>query len=404
MDVKRYTDVDILAELSKLVDAHVQHYKEDFEYDRRAITQAAKAELPEDRTLIWFCRECGTHCFRENQAFIRDTREHTTLRFYAEQSGEDITARVVVPKQLKGMKVIGDVFEVNFKDLAFKVAQDSIAPAMTRMTFADGFEQEVPFNKSLRQAELLVEEHGKITALHVIPTDKEALSELLAQQKHRRERLPEAAKEEKLAPLPIAAFRRYQAIKQEHPSTLVCFAQNGYFELYGEDAKRAAPLLSTKILDKKLRGHESIPVTGFKEELWVAAAKKLWKAGEDVLLHKDGEVFKELRAADYIPIGAELEVAGVLSRIDKVDFAAARVFLTNMEQLERNIQYTEPVEVVRSYVEDAGLAVYESAARNETKEAVKPRSSIRDKLSAAKKEQPSRTDAPKKAKERGMEL
>ena len=294
MDVKRYTDVDILAELSKLVDAHVQHYKEDFEYDRRAIAQAAKAELPEDRTLIWFCRECGTHCFRESQAFIRDTREHTTFRFYAEQSGEDITARVVVPKQLKGKKVIGDVFEVNFKDLAFKVAQDSIAPAMTRMIFADGFEQEVPFNKSLRQAELLVEEHGKITALHVIPTDKEALSELLAQQKHRRERLPEAAKEEKLAPLPIAAFRRYQAIKQEHPSTLVCFAQNGYFELYGEDAKRAAPLLSTKILDKKLRGHESIPVTGFKEELWVAAAKKLWKAGEDVLLHKDGEVFKEL--------------------------------------------------------------------------------------------------------------
>ena len=33
MDVKKYTDVDILAELSKLVDAHVKHYKEDFEYD-----------------------------------------------------------------------------------------------------------------------------------------------------------------------------------------------------------------------------------------------------------------------------------------------------------------------------------------------------------------------------------
>ena len=235
MDVKKYTDVDILAELSKLVDAHVKHYKEDFEYDRRAIVQAAKAELPEDRTLIWFCRECGTHCFRESQTFIRDTREHATLRFYAEQSGEDITARVVVPKQLIGKKVIGDVFEVNFKDLAFKVAQDSIAPAMSRMTFADGFEQEVPFHKSLRQVELLVGEHGKITALHVIPTDKEALADLLAQQKRRRERLPEAAKEEKLAPLPLAAYRRYQTIKQEHPSALVCFAQNGYFELYGEE-------------------------------------------------------------------------------------------------------------------------------------------------------------------------
>ena len=97
-------------------------------------------------------------------------------------------------------------------------------------------------------------------------------------------------------------------------------------------------------------------------------------------------------------------MAGVLSRIDKVDFAADRVFLTNMEQPERPIRYTEPVEVVRSYVEDAGLAVYESAARNETKETAKPRSSIRDKLSAAKKEQPPRNDVRKKAKERGMEL
>lgn len=402
--MRKKTDVDILAELSKLVDAHVQHYKEDFEYDRRAITQAAKAELPEDRTLIWFCRDCGTHCFRESQAFVRDTREHTTLRFYAEQSGEDITARIVVPKSVKGKKVMGDVYEVNFRDLAYKVSQDSIDPAMTRMTFADGFETEVPFNKSLRQAELLTEEHGKIAAIHVIPTDKERLAELLAQQKQRRDRLPEAAKEETLAHLPVAAYRRYQAVKQEHPSALICFAQNGYFELYGEDAKRAASLLGTKVLQKKLRGHEAIPVTGFKEELWVAASKKLWKAGEDVLLHKAGEVFKELRAADYIPIGAVHEVDGVMSRIDKVDYAADRVFLTNVEQQERHIQYTEPVEVVRSCVEDAGLAVYESTARNMTKETVKPRGSIRDKLSAAKKEHPPRTDVAKKAKERGMEL
>ena len=77
---------------------------------------------------------------------------------------------------------MGDVYEVNFRDLAFKVAQDSISPAMTRMAFSDGFEQEVPFHKSLRQAEVLVQEHGKITSLHVIPVDKEALADLLEQQ------------------------------------------------------------------------------------------------------------------------------------------------------------------------------------------------------------------------------
>ena len=102
--MRKHTDVDILAELKKLVDAHVRHYKEDFEVDRKFITQTAKDVLPEDRTLIWFCREYGTHCFREAQTFIRDTREHNTLCFYAEQSGEDITARIVVPKQLKGKR------------------------------------------------------------------------------------------------------------------------------------------------------------------------------------------------------------------------------------------------------------------------------------------------------------
>ena len=95
--------------------------------------------------------------------------------------------------QLNGKKVIGDVYEVNFKELAFKVAQDSLEPVTSRMTFEDGSSAEVPFHKSLRNAEQLVQEHGRITSIHVIPVDKEALADILAQQKRRRERLPDAA-------------------------------------------------------------------------------------------------------------------------------------------------------------------------------------------------------------------
>lgn len=401
MDMRKKMDVDIYEELSKLVDTHVKHYKEDFDLDQRLIMQAAKSELPEDRTLIWFCRECGTHCIRESQVFVRDTREHTTLRFYAEQSGEDITARIIVPKSVKGKKVMGDVYEVNFRDLAFKVAQDSISPAMTRMAFADGFEQEVPFHKSLRQAELLVQEHGKITSLHVIPVDKEALADLLKQQKYRRERLPEAASEEKLPSLPVADYRKYEAIKQDHPDKLVCFAQHDYFELYGDDAKKAAPLLSAKLLDKKIRGQPPLPVTGFKQELWVAASKKLWKAGHDVLLIKDGEVFKDLKAADFIPVGAELHIDGILSRVEKVDFQAGRVALANIEQRDHPVPYSESLDYVRSCVEDAGLAIYE-APRKQRKEAT--RSSVRDKLKTVRKEAAAQTRSPVKAKGKEREL
>lgn len=36
--MRNHTDVDIISELSKLVDAHVRHYKEDFDIDRKIIT------------------------------------------------------------------------------------------------------------------------------------------------------------------------------------------------------------------------------------------------------------------------------------------------------------------------------------------------------------------------------
>ena len=37
--MKKYTDVDIVAELQKLVDSHVDSYKEDFDIDKRMHSQ-----------------------------------------------------------------------------------------------------------------------------------------------------------------------------------------------------------------------------------------------------------------------------------------------------------------------------------------------------------------------------
>ena len=79
--MKKYTDVDIVAELQKLVDSHVDSYKEDFDIDKRIIRRAAESQNPEDKTLMWFCRPHGTHCLNENQVFIQGTRDHNTLYY-----------------------------------------------------------------------------------------------------------------------------------------------------------------------------------------------------------------------------------------------------------------------------------------------------------------------------------
>ena len=142
--MKKYTDVDIVAELQKLVDSHVDSYKEDFDIDKRIIRRAAESRNPEEKTLMWFCRPHGTHCLNENQVFIQGTRDHNTFRFYAEQTYDECIARVIIPKAVKRGKVFGDVFEINYREQAANVAQNAVAPDHDRLTFADGFVLDAP--------------------------------------------------------------------------------------------------------------------------------------------------------------------------------------------------------------------------------------------------------------------
>ncbi len=396
---KKHTNVDIIAELQKLVDSHVDSYKEDFDIDKRIIRCAAESKEPEDKVLMWFCRPHGTHCLRENQVFIQGTRDHNTYRFYAEQTRDECIARVIVPKEVRKGKVYGDVFEVNYREQAANVAQNSVAPDHDRLTFADGYMLDAPCRSSFDAAMALVGEHGSVKTHRTLPKDADALAEVLTKQKSRRDRLPETERTEVLAPLPVAELRKYEAVKKAHPDALVCFAQNGYFELYGKDAEKAAPLLGTKVLEKKVRGKPAMPVTGFRESAWVAASQKLWQSGADVLLSKDGETFKELKGADFIPVGATLQMDGIRCRIDAVDFAANEVRLTNIEDKNRPIRFSENISYVRSFVEDAGIAIYDAIPK---KPAV--RKSIREKLKASQKAQPSQPQKVQKLKGKDMEL
>ena len=395
---KKHTNVDIIAELQKLVDSHVDSFKEDFDIDKRIIRCAAESKEPEDKVLMWFCRPHGTHCLRENQVFIQGTRDHNTYRFYAEQTRDECVARVIVPKEVRKGKVYGDVFEVNYREQATNVAQNSVAPDHDRLTFADGYMLDAPCRSSFDAAMALVGEHGSVKTHRTLPKDADALAEVLTKQKSRRDRLPEAERTEVLAPLPVAELRKYEAVKEAHPDALVCFAQNGYFELYGEDAEKAAPLLGAKVLEKKVRGKSAMPVTGFRESAWVAASKKLWQSGADVFLSKDGETFKELKGADYIPVGATLMMDGIKCRIDAVDFAANEVRLTNIEDKNRPIRFSENISYVRSFVEDAGIAIYDTVPKEPA-----ARESIREKLKTAQKAQPSQPQKVQKLKGKDME-
>ena len=211
--MKKYTDVDIVAELQKLVDDHVDSYKEDFDIDKRIIRRAAESRSPEDKTLMWFCRPHGTHCLNENQVFIQGTRGSQHLPFLCGTDLRRVHCPRHHPKAVKRGKVFGDVFEINYREQAANVAQNAVAPDHDRLTFADGYVLDAPCRSSFDAAMALVGEHGGVKTRQTLPKDAEALAEVLSKQKTRRDRLPDAGRTETLSPLPVAELRKYEAVK-----------------------------------------------------------------------------------------------------------------------------------------------------------------------------------------------
>lgn len=122
------------------------------------------------------------------------------------------------------------------------------------------------------------------------------------------------------------------------------------------------------------------------------------KTGADVLLTKNGETFKDLKGADYIPVGATVMIDDMKCRIDAVDFSANEVKLTDITKPDKPFKFTEEIPFVRSFVEDAGIAIYDTLPKKEA-----ARESIRDKLKTAQKAPKPQKQSPTKNKGKDME-
>ena len=69
----------VLADLQR-VTSYVKEHEQEFIETANAVSythlKAAASPHREDKTLLWFCRPSGTHCFRERDVFLKDTAPH----------------------------------------------------------------------------------------------------------------------------------------------------------------------------------------------------------------------------------------------------------------------------------------------------------------------------------------
>ena len=207
--------------------------------------------------------------------------------------------------------------------------------------------------------EVLIDERQYESLEDLTETELEALdfSELVSVTDEELEHYHSKA-DERPALLPLDAATEYNALKEQHPDALVGFEQNGYYEFYGEDARKVCELLGGKLLEKET-ALGIVPVTGFPSDQWVYRAKQLWQRGENVYLaglNEDGTHYqtKYLRREDYLPLGAIVHMEGHSFRVDTVNFDKGSVTLQDVALAEMRIPVfrEEPLALVRELYEE----------------------------------------------------
>ncbi len=179
----KFTNINLLAAMGSVVEAHTQFYKSDFDIDKKALTNATITPIQQDKTFIWLCRTMGTWCLRERDVFLTDTREHNTLCFYQEQSHEPILAYAVEVKYQVMDSVIGSIFTLNYDSFYDHVKAVSLRSASALMTYERGkiVKPVSQFNGGCDY------EFGKLKDYEFFPEDEDALRTLLRNEKRNRE-------------------------------------------------------------------------------------------------------------------------------------------------------------------------------------------------------------------------
>ena len=112
--MNKFENVNVLASLQQIMQQNTAAFQNDFDIDKKILTQAAKSKNAEDKVYLWFSRPNGTHCLRERDVFLRGTREHNTFRFYHEQTKERVLAYAVVLSGMESGKVKGSIYELDY--------------------------------------------------------------------------------------------------------------------------------------------------------------------------------------------------------------------------------------------------------------------------------------------------
>jgi len=184
--MNKFENVDVLSALQKIMQQNTAYFQNDFDIDKKILLRAAQSDNAEDKTYLWMSRPAGTHCLRERDVFIKDTREHNTFRFYAEQTRDKVLAYAVVLSGVENGAVMGSIYEMDYREQAKRVFEKALPVDTVILRFEHGSREQPAqyyFDGSADR------ELGKFEDFEFYPRDTDALEALLYREQQSRQQL-----------------------------------------------------------------------------------------------------------------------------------------------------------------------------------------------------------------------
>ena len=184
--MQKFENMDILACLDAVMKQNTGFYQSDFEIDKKIIHEAAASPDREDRLLLWLSRPSGTHCFRERDVFLKDTRPYNTWKFHGEQTRDRILAYAVELTGIENGKIKGNLYELDYPQHYERVKAKAL-PADTNALIYEHGRVEQPAKQWFNGNDH--PQYGKFERFEVQPNDPEALRDILQEEQRSREQL-----------------------------------------------------------------------------------------------------------------------------------------------------------------------------------------------------------------------
>lgn len=183
-DNLRFSNVDILGFMDRVVKKHTKYYQSDFEIDKEILHRAAYCPKQQDKIFIWLCRTAGTWCLHERNVFLKGTREHNTFNFYAEQSSEPVLAFVIEVTGTTADSVMGNVYVLDYAAHHSHVLSVSLNAETAILNYEHGCRIQTAYETISSCPD---PEYGSLQSVQYQPHSQKDLSKILWQE-HRERR------------------------------------------------------------------------------------------------------------------------------------------------------------------------------------------------------------------------